>query len=153
AVTFGALTFQWARRWSRFCLEVRFLGTPTLRLRSSGPGAFYTPWPLEIKERRLDLQVAQGVPAGIGDPCVAGAGFEVAVLPAYRAQALAVRAAERPHGHRQQDLLADGRPEVHLLARIGHLVALGGVKGGRHLGRLVLVGVGPDQVLEAVLPH
>src|SRR5690606_91607 len=27
--TLGGLTFQWARRWSRFCLEVRFFGTPT----------------------------------------------------------------------------------------------------------------------------
>ena len=85
--TFGAVAFQWARRWSRFWRLVRFFGTPISLL------------------LLFQLDALEGRPARVHHGAVAAAIAFVEVLAAARAKAAAVVAADRRRRDLEEDLL------------------------------------------------
>src|SRR5207302_9884662 len=75
--TFGAVAFQCARRWSRFCRLVRFFGTPISLL------------------LLLQREPFEGGPARVHDCAVAAAVAFVEILAALQAEPLALLRADR----------------------------------------------------------
>src|SRR5262249_23284974 len=122
APTFGAVAFQCARRWSRFCRLGRFFGTPLSLL-------------LLLELDGLERRPAW-VQRGLLAPAVAG----VEVLAAHRAQALASLVAERRRRRGEQDLLPQRGRQIDGLAAIGFLVDRLQIERGRR-ARLVAVAV------------
>src|SRR5436305_10382973 len=92
--TFGAVAFQWARRWSRFWRLVRFFGTPISLL------------------LLLELDSLEGRPARVGGLRPVTAVALVQIGPAHRAETLAIFRAQRRRRQREQHLLAHRPGEV-----------------------------------------
>src|SRR5207248_1381182 len=128
APTFGAVAFQCARRESRFCRLVRFLGTPISLL------------------LLLELDGLERRPAGVQRRLLAAAVARVQVLAAGGAKPLARLVAQRRRRDGEEDLLAQSGRQINGLAAVGLLVGRFRVERGGRLGLAAIVAGAPGRL-------